>query len=272
MRRLLLLTEYDGTHFAGLQRQREGLRTVQGELERALPGIGALPKAVAAGRTDAGVHALLMPFHIDLQSPIPTEKVPEALNRLLPEDLKVVAAKEVGPDFHARRDALWRAYRYRVLLRPHPSPLLRHRALWLKGPLDLKAMEKALPLLLGRHNFLGFAKEETREGVRELLEVRLEALEGEAGPEVRFYFRGQSFLRGQVRGMVGTLLEVGLGKRPPESLRAILETGDRRLAGPSAPAMGLYFLEAAYPEEKLKPHPRGGSWGPRHPEGHPPRS
>ena len=265
MRRLLLLTEYDGTHFAGLQRQREGLRTVQGELERALPGIGALPKAVAAGRTDAGVHALLMPFHIDLQSPIPTEKVPEALNRLLPEDLKVVAAKEVGPDFHARRDALWRAYRYRVLLRPHPSPLLRHRALWLKGPLDLKAMEKALPLLLGRHNFLGFAKEETREGVRELLEARLEALEGEAGPEVRFYFRGQSFLRGQVRGMVGTLLEVGLGKRPPESLRAILETGDRRLAGPSAPAMGLYFLEAAYPEEKLKPHPRGGSWGPRHP-------
>ena len=272
MRRLLLLTEYDGTHFAGLQRQREGLRTVQGELERALPGIGALPKAVAAGRTDAGVHALLMPFHIDLQSPIPTEKVPEALNRLLPEDLKVVAAKEVAPDFHARRDALWRAYRYRVLLRPHPSPLLRHRALWLKGPLDLKAMEKALPLLLGRHNFLGFAKEETREGVRELLEVRLEALEGEAGPEVRFYFRGQSFLRGQVRGMVGTLLQVGLGKRPPESLRAILETGDRRLAGPSAPAMGLYFLEAAYPEEKLKPHLRGGSWGPRHPEGHPPRS
>jgi len=272
VRRILLLTEYDGTHFAGLQRQREGLRTVQGELERALPGIGALPKAVAAGRTDAGVHALLMPFHIDLQSPIPTEKVPEALNRLLPEDLKVVAAKEVGTDFHARRDALWRAYRYRVLLRPHPSPLLRHRALWLKGPLDLKAMEKALPLLLGRHNFLGFAKEETREGVRELLEVRLEALEGEAGPEVRFYFRGQSFLRGQVRSMVGTLLEVGLGKRPPESLRAILETGDRRLAGPSAPATGLYFLEAAYPEEKLKPHPRGGSWGPRHPEGHPPRS
>jgi len=265
VRRLLLLTEYDGTHFAGLQRQREGLRTVQGELERALPGIGALPKAVAAGRTDAGVHALLMPFHIDLQSPIPTEKVPEALNRLLPEDLKVAAAREVAPDFHARKDALWRAYRYRVLLRPHPSPLLRHRALWLKGPLDLKAMEKALPLLLGRHNFLGFAKEETREGVRELLEARLEALEGEAGPEVRFYFRGQSFLRGQVRGMVGTLLEVGLGKRPPESLRAILETGDRRLAGPSAPAMGLYFLEAAYPEEKLKPHPRGGSWGPRHP-------
>ena len=272
MRRLLLLTEYDGTHFAGLQRQREGLRTVQGELERALPGIGALPKAVAAGRTDAGVHALLMPFHIDLPGRIPVEKVPEALNRLLPEDLKVVAAKEVAPDFHARRDALWRAYRYRVLLRPHPSPLLRHRALWLKGPLDLKAMEKALPLLLGRHNFLGFAKEETREGVRELLEARLEVLEGEMGPEVRFYFKGRSFLRGQVRGMVGTLLEVGLGKRPPESLRAILETGDRRLAGPSAPATGLYFLEAAYPEEKLKPHPRGGSWGPRHPEGHPPRS
>lgn len=77
--------------------------------------------------------------------------------------------------------------------------------------------------------------------------------EGEAGPEVRLYFRGKSFLRGQVRGMVGTLLEVGLGKRPPESLKAILKTADRRLAGPTAPAHGLYFVEAAYPEEKLSP-------------------
>ncbi len=253
MRRLLLLAEYEGTHFAGLQRQREGLRTVQGELEKALPRIGALPKAVAAGRTDAGVHALAMPFHVDVESGIPVEKVPEALNRLLPEDLKVVGALEVAKDFHARKDALWRAYRYRVLQRPHPSPLLRHRALWLKPPLDLSAMREALPLLLGRHNFLGFAKEETREGVRELLEARVEEVEGEGGLEVRLYFRGTSFLRGQVRGMVGTLLEVGLGKRPPESLKAVLETGDRRLAGPSAPAHGLYFVEAAYPEAKLRP-------------------
>ena len=253
MRRLLLLCEYDGTLFAVLQRQGRGLRTVQGELERALPGIGALPKAVAAGRTDAGVHALAMPFHVDVESAIPVEKVPEALNRLLPEDLKVVGAREVAPDFHARKDALWRAYRYRILVRPHPSPLLRHRALWVRRPLDLEAMEEALSLLLGRHNFLGFAKEETRPGERELLEARLQVAEGEAGLEVRLYFRGKSFLRGQVRGMVGTLLEVGLGKRPPESLKAILKTADRRLAGPTAPAHGLYFVEAAYPEEKLSP-------------------
>lgn len=97
MRRLLLLCEYDGTLFAGLQRQGRGLRTVQGELERALPGIGALPKAVAAGRTDAGVHALAMPFHVDVESAIPVEKVPEALNRLLPEDLKVVGARRWPP-------------------------------------------------------------------------------------------------------------------------------------------------------------------------------
>lgn len=253
MRRLLLLCEYDGTLFAGLQRQGRGLRTVQGELERALPGIGALPKAVAAGRTDAGVHALAMPFHFDLPGKIPTERIPQALNRLLPEDLKVVAAQEVAPDFHARRDALWRAYLYRILVRPHPSPLLRHRAHWVRGPLELAAMEEALPLLLGEHNFLGFAKEEVRQGVRTLLKARLEAVEGEVGLEVRFYFQGTSFLRGQVRGMVGTLLEIGLGKRPKESLRRILETADRRLAGPTAPAHGLYFVEAAYPEEKLSP-------------------
>ncbi|GAA6755002.1 tRNA pseudouridine(38-40) synthase TruA [Thermus thalpophilus] len=253
MRRILILTEYDGTHFAGLQRQRPGLRTVQGELERVLPEIGALPKAVAAGRTDAGVHALAMPFHFDLPGKIPTEKIPEALNRLLPEDLKVLSAREVAQDFHARKDALWRAYRYRLLLRPHPSPLLRHRALWVRRPLDLAALRAALAHLPGRHNFLGFAAGEVREGVRELYEARLEEVEGELGPELHLLFRGQSFLRGQVRGMVGTLLEVGLGKRPPESLRRILETADRRLAGPSAPPQGLYFLEARYPEDKLLP-------------------
>lgn len=253
MRRILILTEYEGTHFAGLQRQRPGLRTVQGELEGALARIGALPKAVAAGRTDAGVHALAMPFHFDLPGRIPAEKIPQALNRLLPEDLKVLSAQEVAPDFHARRDALWRAYLYRVLVRPHPSPLLRHRAHWVRGPLELAAMEEALPLLLGEHNFLGFAKEEVRQGVRTLLKAQVEAVEGEVGLEVRFYFQGTSFLRGQVRGMVGTLLEVGRGKRPKESLRRILETADRRLAGPSAPPEGLYFLEAAYPGAKLKP-------------------
>ncbi|WP_114313642.1 tRNA pseudouridine(38-40) synthase TruA [Thermus caldifontis] len=253
MRRILILTEYDGTHFAGLQRQRPGLRTVQGELERVLPEIGALPQAVAAGRTDAGVHALAMPFHFDLPGKIPTEKIPEALNRLLPEDLKVVAAREVAPGFHARKDALWRAYRYRILLRPHPSPLLRHRALWVRHPLDQAAMQEALFLLRGRHNFLGFAKAEVREGERELYEARLEEVEGEGGRELRLYFRGQSFLRGQVRGMVGTLLEVGLGKRNPDSLRLILQTQDRSQAGPSAPPQGLYFLEAAYPPEKLTP-------------------
>lgn len=253
MRRILILTEYDGTHFAGLQRQRPGLRTVQGELERILPEIGALPKAVAAGRTDAGVHALAMPFHFDLLSRIPTERIPEALNRLLPEDLKVIAAKEVAPDFHARKDALWRAYLYRILLRPHPSPLLRHRALWIRHSLDLAAIREALSFLPGRHSFLGFAKEEVRAGERELYEARMEEVEGEAGRELRFYFRGQSFLRGQVRGMVGTLLEVGLGKRSPESIRLILQTQDRGQAGPSAPPQGLYFLEAAYPPEKLSP-------------------
>lgn len=246
VRRILLLVEYDGSGFAGLQRQRAGLRTVQGELEKALSAIGALPKAVAAGRTDAGVHALAMPFHFDLPGRVPTERIPEALNRILPEDLKALSAQEVPPTFHARRDAKSRTYLYRLLLRPHPSPLLRQRAWWLKGPLDLKAMEEALPLLLGRHNFLGFAKEEVRQGERELYEARLERLEGELGPEVHLYFRGHSFLRGQVRGMVGTLVEIGLGKRPKESLKAILETGERRLAGPSAPPQGLYFLEARY--------------------------
>ncbi len=250
MRRILILCEYDGSGFSGLQRQK-GLRTVQGELEKALEAIGG-KGAVAAGRTDRGVHALAMPFHFDLEGRIPPENIPQALNRLLPEDLKVLQAEEVAPSFHARKDALSRHYLYRVLLRPHPSPLLRHRAHWVRPPLDLEAMGEALGYLLGTHNFLGFAREETREGRRTLLEARLETREEAWGLEVHLRFKGLSFLRGQVRGMVGTLLEVGKGKRRPESLEEILRTGDRRLAGPTAPPHGLYFVEASYPPEKLK--------------------
>lgn len=252
MRRLLLLCEYDGTLFAGLQRQGRGLRTVQGELERALPGIGALPKAVAAGRTDAGVHALAMPFHVDVESAIPVEKVPEALNRLLPEDLKVVGAREVAPDFHARKDALWRAYRYRILVRPHPSPSSATGPFGCGAPWTWRPWKRPSPSSLGGTTSWASPRRKPGRGAG-APRGPAPGGGGGGGPEVRLYFRGKSFLRGQVRGMVGTLLEVGLGKRPPESLKAILKTADRRLAGPTAPAHGLYFVEAAYPEEKLSP-------------------
>jgi tRNA pseudouridine38-40 synthase len=239
VRRVLLLVEYDGTGFAGLQRQRPGLRTVQGTLEEAIARLGGPPKAVAAGRTDRGVHALRMPFHADLPEAIPKERLPAALNRHLPEDLKVVGAEEVPPGFHARRDAKSRTYLYRLLVREAPVVLERNRVFWVRPPLDLEAIRAALPHLLGRHDFSGFAVREEREPLRTLLEARLE----EAGEEVRLVFKGESFLRGQVRGMVGALVTLGRGRLSLEEFARILK-GGRSPAW--APPQGLYFLEAEY--------------------------
>lgn len=241
MRRILLWVEYDGSGFLGLQRQARG-RTVQGVLEEALLRLGGRPPAVAAGRTDRGVHALGMPFHFDLEASIPTENLPLALNRLLPEDLRALRAEEVPQGFHARRDALSRSYLYRLLLRPRPSPLERDRVWWIGRGLDLERMAEALPLLLGTHDFSAYAVREERNPVRTLLEARLEVHPGLLGQEVRLLFKGQSFLRGQVRGMVGSLVAVGAGRLPPEALPH-LQKGRSPLW---APPQGLYFLEAEY--------------------------
>ncbi len=243
MRRIALVLEYDGTGFAGFQRQARGERTVQGVLEEALARIpGARPKVVAAGRTDAGVHALAMVVHYDTEDPIPEARIPLALNPLLPEDVRVRSARVVSPEFHARKSARWRAYRYRLLLRKTPSALLRHRVLWHPDPLDLGAMRAAVSYLVGRHDFRAFATRERRNTERELYLARLRP----RGEEVWLEFVGSGFLRGQVRAMVGSLLEVGAGKRPPEWIRELVEGRPRAEGGPTAPPQGLYFVAAGY--------------------------
>ena len=243
MRRIALVLEYDGTYFAGFQRQARGERTVQGVLEEALARIpGARPKVVAAGRTDAGVHALAMVVHYDTEDPIPEARIPLALNPLLPEDVRVRSARVVSPEFHARKSARWRAYRYRILLRKAPSALLRHRVLWHPGPLDLGAMRRALRYFVGRHDFRAFATKEKRATERELYLARLKP----KGEEVWIEFAGSGFLRGQVRAMVGSLLEVGRGQKPPEWIAELLGGKPRSAGGPTAPPQGLYFLAAGY--------------------------
>lgn len=253
MRRIKLIVEFDGTHFAGLQTQAKGERTVQNTLEQALAQIpGAIPKVVAAGRTDAGVHALAMPFHYDTLDPIPPEKIPLALNSLLPPDLRALAAEEVPIKFHARKSCHWRAYRYRILNRKMPSALLRHYAWWLPQNLNLVAMRHALEHLIGEHDFKAFAVKEKRPTVRQIYRAHLTVLTPDIAQdpknerEICLEFVGSGFLRGQVRSMVGTLVEVGLGKRDSQSLGELLRTGTRSQAGPTAPPQGLYFVEAGY--------------------------
>ena len=238
-----LLLEYDGTEFAGFQQQAQGERTVQGVLEAALARIpGTRPKVTAAGRTDSGVHALAMPVHYDTEDTVPVDKVPLALNALLPPDVRVLEAEEVPPDWHARYSARWRRYLYRVQGRSQPTALDRHRVWWLPQPLDFSAIAAAAELLVGEHDFGAFANREKRATVRRLYQAHVEA----AGGELRLHFVGSGFVRGQVRSMVGTLVEVGLGRRPPEDVARLLAHPERSEGGATAPPQGLYFVAAGY--------------------------
>jgi tRNA pseudouridine38-40 synthase len=246
MRRVLYV-EYDGTNFVGLQTQKNG-RSVQQTLEQTLAQIpGTMPKVWACGRTDSGVHALAMPFHYDTQDTIPVDKVPYALNALLPSDMRVVGASQVADDFHARKQCCWREYRYRILLSRMPTALDRSRVWWIPQPLNLVPMRHACELLVGKHDFKAFAIQEERSTVREIFQTRLEVWPTDgSSQELWLGFVGSGFLRGQVRSMVGTLVEVGLGKRSSDNIQALLSSGTRSDAGPTAPPQGLYFVRAGY--------------------------
>lgn len=243
MRRVKILLEYDGTDFAGFQIQAQGERTVQGVLEAALARIpGTYPKVTAAGRTDSGVHALALPVHYDTEDAVPIERIPRALNTLLPPDVRVLQAEEAPRSWHARYSAHWRRYLYRVLGRSEPTALDRHRVWWVPQPLDFPAIAAAARQLEGEHDFGAFANREKRTTVRKLFQVRVEA----RGEELHLHFIGDGFVRGQVRAMVGTLIEVGLGRRPATDIARLLKDPRREGGGATAPPQGLYFVAAGY--------------------------
>ncbi len=234
-----LTLEYDGAAFAGWQTQREGLRTAQGELLRALTEIAAgSVRLVGAGRTDRGVHAEGQVASAALETRLDGETLRRALNAKLPADLAVLAA-ELRPDsFDARRDALGKRYRYQIWNCALPSPLRAPRFHHVREPLDLAALRAAAALLVGSHNFASFrgAGSAVKTSTRTLHAIDVA---GERGAEVRLGFEGDGFLRHMVRNIVGTLLEVGLGRRPPTWVAEVLAAQDRAAAGPTAPACGL---------------------------------
>ncbi len=247
-RRLRLTLEYDGTDFAGWQVQSKGERTVQGTLEAALEPLGLFSRPIAAGRTDAGVHALAMPVHVDVQYEIPARNVLRALNARLPHDVRVLQVADASDGFHARFSCKWRAYQYRVQNAPIASALQRHRMLWIPQPLNLRAMNAASRYLIGTHDFAAFATQEERQTVREVYTA-----EWISNPQHPLEFRivGESFLRHMIRGIVGTIIEVGLGKLEPDDVKKIIESRERSNAGPNVLPHGLYFAGAGY--EAWKP-------------------
>ncbi len=243
-RTLKLTVEYDGTDFAGWQRQ-DGQRTVQQVLEEALAvPLGQRSPVVAAGRTDAGVHAAGQVVSLRTSSPVPLPGVVHGTNASLPPDVAVLSAEEAAPDFHARRDATGKHYRYRIFRRDLRSPLSRRRATFIRTRLDTGLMVEAARCLVGRHDFSAFrnAGSFSGSGVRTLRRLDI-ALEGDY---ISIDVSGDGFLYKMVRNLVGTLVLVGRGQLSPVEVASILAGLDRSRAGPTAPPQGLSLVEVTY--------------------------
>ncbi|MCH8001534.1 MAG: tRNA pseudouridine(38-40) synthase TruA [Proteobacteria bacterium] len=245
MTRYKLTLEYDGRGFVGWQRQDNG-PSVQAALEAAVKRFcGEAVTAHAAGRTDAGVHALAQVAHIDLDEETGADTLRDALNfHLKPAAVAVLAAEAVADDFHARFSATERAYRYRIVNRRAPLALDRGRAWFVPVPLDAGAMHEAARALLGQHDFTSFRAG----GCQAKSPVKtLDALEvSRDGDEIRIEARARSFLHHQVRNMAGSLRLAGEGKWSRADMERALAARDRRAAGPTAPADGLYLIGVRY--------------------------
>lgn len=256
--------EYDGTDFAGFQWQH-GVRTVQGVLEAALlERLGQEIRLTGAGRTDAGVHALGQVVTFECEPRIPVERMALALNGVLPRDLSVRHVEEAGAGFNARFSASSRLYSYLILNRRVRSALLTRYAALCIEPLDIERMQTAAGDLLGERDFATFTNERMPDQttLREVTRCQV----GRYRDFVIVRIEANAFLRGMVRNIVGTLMEVGVGRRAPDSMPALLDARDRRTAGPSAPPQGLCLLRVRYGRRKQYGRPQPVADAGRNPE------
>jgi tRNA pseudouridine38-40 synthase len=242
-----LIVSYRGTAYAGWQRQ-ENACTVQQVLEEAIGRLLGRPAGTirvhGASRTDAGVHARGQAVSFELAEPFPARGLVHGTNHHLPEDVRVLAAAAVPAGFHARKHALGKEYSYRLSRAPVLSPLDSPYAVRVPAEIDPARMAQAAGLLPGRHDFSAFALAggAHRQPFRTLDSASWE----EAGEELRFRVTGDGFLRGMVRALVGTLIEVGMGRRTPASFGDLLSGRPRAAAGPTAPAQGLVLEKVLY--------------------------
>ncbi|WP_102127225.1 tRNA pseudouridine(38-40) synthase TruA [Deinococcus planocerae] len=248
--RLRLTLAWDGSAFAGWQAQHNA-PSVQETLHAACARVGGegAARPVAAGRTDAGVHADAMPAHLDVPVGfrLPPDRLARALNAHLPPTVSVLEAFPAPEGFHARFSCTERRYTYRLLVSPQRHPLWAGRALHVPGPLDVEAMNGAASHLIGTHDFAAFATREDRQTVREVRALSVRPGSPVVGGRVwEVEVAGESFLRHMVRGLVGTLLLVGGGQLGPEEVSGILAGRRRADAGANVPAHGLTFTGASY--------------------------
>lgn len=247
MARLKLTLEYDGTRYVGWQVQPNGI-SIQARLMEALEQLlGERVAVEAAGRTDAGVHATGQVVCFDTGRALPLKAYWMGLNRFLPEDIAVVRAEEVPPDFDPRRWSHGKRYRYRVSNKPSRSPLRRSTHWEVFAPLDVEALRRAAAHLVGRHDFSAFRASDCQ-AAHAVREVRRVDVQGSSGDELSVTVEGTAFLKHMVRNLVGTLVEVGKGRRPDTWVAEVLASRDRKRAGPTAPAHGLVLEQVFYGE------------------------
>jgi tRNA pseudouridine38-40 synthase len=245
MPRYRLIVEYDGGPYKGFQAQ-DGVASVQDALERAILGFsGERLRLQAAGRTDTGVHATGQVIHFDLTKDWRAEVVRDAMNaHLVPEPISILSAELAVGDFHARFSATGRRYLYRILDRRSPAALERARVWWVKTPLEAEAMHVAAQALIGTHDFTTFRDThcQSKSPVKTLDQVAA----ARVGDEIHITLAARSFLHRQVRSIVGSLVEVGVGRWSAARLAAALAAANRSVCGPVAPAHGLYLTGVTY--------------------------
>ena len=245
--RYFMTFSYDGTDFKGYQKQPKA-RTVQHELETVLKKLNGDKdvSVVASGRTDAGVHAMNQKAHFDLEKEIDCDKFCNSLNSLLPKDIYVKDLKQVSDNFHARFDAIGKEYIYQINMGDY-NPLERKYVYQHDGKLDVVEMQRAMKYLEGTHSFKAFTKadDEREDYVRTLSQTNI-IRDLKDVSKITLVFIGTGFMRYMVRNMVGTLIEIGEGKRRSEEIIDIIESEDRTRAGKTAEAQGLFLKNVFY--------------------------
>jgi len=244
MRKIKLILEYEGTAYLGWQRQPQGM-TVQQALEEAIERVtGEAARVIGASRTDSGAHARGQTAHFPTNWPHTAGSLQKALNAVLPADIVVLAAEDAPDDFHARFSARSKLYEYTIWNDP-VRPAIERRLCWhVRRPLDLERMRTAARFLTGTHDFAAF--ESSGASSRSTVRTVTRAEWRRDGKKLVFEIEGNGFLYNMVRAMVGTLVEIGRGRMPPEAMPEILLSRDRRRAGPGAPARGLCLVRVDY--------------------------
>ncbi len=252
MRDIKLTISYEGSDFSGYELQ-PGKQTVRAELEKAIYKLFKVKKTISASRTDSGVHALAQVVGFKLDSSIPTDKIASALNTLLSPGIRIFKAQEEAPDWHARYDAKSKEYEYLIYNGDILPPQYEKLAWHVRPKLDLEAMKQAIKPIKGKHDFKSFcaARSDDKDFVRIMYSVslrkrKIKIWSGDEVALLSFRIKGNGFLYKMVRNIVGTLVEVGLGRKKATDIKRIIEAQDRKAAGRTAPAHGLCLLKVNY--------------------------